>query len=185
MPSPAELREQGLEPVSDFDDRVFRAIAAYAWDEAECHPSQETVARDVGCTRESVNRAVRRLRAAGWLTIKEKRWSPRSDWCHNVYELLAPFVVGVGTIKRIVRRAHSGANRAARRFSERLDHTKSVKRVGRCRCGWCKPDRGPFNGPSPVHLAQRRWRPANPYWRDDLAVALQVRQALSPLTPTL
>lgn len=177
MLSPAELREEGLEPVSDWEAGIYRAIAAYAWDEAECHPSQETIARDVGCTRESVNRAVRRLIAAGWLAIKERRWSPRSRWCHNVYELLAPFVVGVATIKRITSRAHNTAKSRARRLQERFDHTNKQwsgrGKPGWCGCGWCKPDRGRFQGPQPLHLARDRLRPAGPGWRDELARRLR------------
>ncbi len=133
------LHEPGA--VSLFDRRVYRAIAAYAFDEAEAHPSQERIAQDLGCARESVNRAVRRLIKAGWLVIKEKRWWPRSrsPWCHNVYELLAEFVTGALTIRRIVRRAHARKARVCRD-----DHTN--RKYG-CRCGWCRPVQTPTRPP--------------------------------------
>ena len=128
------------------DPAVYQAITAYAFDEAECHPSQQQVADDLGRTRESVNRAVQRLARAGWLRIKEKRWTPGFRWCHNVYELLAAFVVGAQTIKRIVRRAH---RRVSTRFglSRAKGHTN---RGHRCRCWWCKVDRASIRRPPPA-----------------------------------
>lgn len=158
MLSPAEV--QPTAEVSEFDRSVYQGIANYAWNEPECHPSQETVARDIGCARESVNRSVRRLIEAGWLTIKEKRWSPRKGWCHNVYELHAPYVVGVPTIKRIVRRAHNTAKRRAKRLDSRPDHTNTKCRddlrvgsrrgkPGWCGCAWCKPDKTSTGRPPP------------------------------------
>lgn len=130
---------------SDFDRAVYKAIAMYAWDEAECHPSQWTIARDIGCSREAVNRAVRRLVDAKWLRISERRWSPRSKWSHNVYELYEHFAVGALTIKRIVRRAHKRRTRwadwEAGTARSGLDHTNAKRStVPRCSCGWCKEE---------------------------------------------
>ncbi len=127
------------------DPAVYQAITAYAFDEAECHPSQQQVADDLGRSRESVNRAVQRLVRAGWLRIKEKRWTPGFRWCHNVYELLAAYVVGDPTIRRIVRRAH-GLRSANRARPGGQDHTN---RGNRCRCWWCKVDRASIRRPPP------------------------------------
>jgi predicted transcriptional regulator len=196
MRPPAEFSPAA---VSIFDQRVYRAIAAYAWNEPECHPSQETIARDIGCARESVNRAVRRLITAGWLRIKDKRlgrWRNGQRWMHNVYELLAPFAVAATTVKRIVRRSHNTFNKCAQRLANRADHTNHVVggggRAGWCSCRWCKPDRGRFTGPSPASVARRRWRPAGPGWREELArrlmragrdvnVAYELEDRLAPL----
>ncbi len=134
--------DETTEGLTDFDRRVYAAIAAYAFDEATCHPSQEQIAGDLGCWRESVNRSVRRLREAGWLRIVERRWSRGSRWWHNVYELLAAYAVSVLTLKRITRRAHRRARRVG--FG-RTDHTRwgGGRQGGRrwCSCGHCKPDR--------------------------------------------
>ncbi len=162
------LSTEAAAEVSEFDRRVYRAIAAYAFDEAECHPSQERIADDLGCARESVSRAVRRLVKAGWLVVR-KRWSWRSRWQHNVYDLLEPYAVSDLAMRRITRRAHNTARKRARRIAARLaanrplrpDHTNPK---GWCGCGWCKTDRAsirrpppPLRGPLPlmVRLEQR------------------------------
>ena len=113
--------------VGAFDRRVYRALAAYAFDEPVCHPSQQLIAYEVGCARETVNRAVQRLVEARWLLVW-KRWCYRSRWCHNVYELLAPFAVSPLAAKRIVRRAHRRARRAARKraFAGTITLTRRV-----------------------------------------------------------
>src|SRR5690349_21553289 len=100
-----------LGDVSPFDQRVYHAIAAYAPDEAECWPSQERIADDLGCCRETVNRSVHRLAKAGWVAIhKERRKGAR--WRHNVYELLADYAVSELAMRRITRRAHRRARQA-------------------------------------------------------------------------
>jgi DNA-binding transcriptional MocR family regulator len=120
-----------------FDERVYQAISAYAWDEATCYPSQALVAEDLGCTRETVNRAVQRLIAAGWLTIIEKCRAPGSRWTHNVYELYERFQVGALTIRRIVRRAHKRQKPAI----SSLAHTDTEGTAhSACDCRWCRPD---------------------------------------------
>src|SRR5687767_10452126 len=101
-------------PVSSLAERVYRVIAAYAPDEPICFPSQRLIARDVGCTRETANRKVQELIRAGWLRIVDTRWSFRTGWQHNVYELLAPFAVSALAMKRITRRAHNTARKRAR-----------------------------------------------------------------------
>ncbi|MGB9376393.1 MAG: helix-turn-helix domain-containing protein [Mycobacteriales bacterium] len=140
--------------VSQFDRRVYQAIAAYAWDEAECYPSQERVARDVGCARESANRAVQNLIAAGWLRIKARRWRPGARYWHNVYELLADYRVGDLTMKRIIRRCHNTARKRAARLTRRLDHTNTVRsgrgKPGWCGCPHCRPDRARVKRPPPL-----------------------------------
>src|SRR5688500_10307132 len=140
--------------VSPLAERVYRAMAAYAPDEAICFPSQKLIALDVGCTRETVNRKIRELIDAGWLRITERRWSFRSGWRHNVYELLAPYAVSELAMKRITRRAHNTAKKRARRVLARLrdgaplraDHTNPK---GWCDCPVCKTDRAKIGHPPP------------------------------------
>jgi DNA-binding transcriptional MocR family regulator len=125
--TPAELR-----PVSAYDQRVYRAIAAYAFDESEAWPSQERVADDLGICREQVNRAVRRLEEAGWLEITERRRG-RKGWWHNVYALLAPFVSFAA--QRITKRAHS---RTAPISVSPAENSPPPRRE-KCTCWACKP----------------------------------------------
>lgn len=141
--------------VGTFDRRVYNAIAAYAFDEALAHPSQRLIADDLGCTRESVNRAVRRLREAGWLRIVERPWSFRTRWRYNVYELLETFAVSDLTVRRIVRRAHNTTRKRQRRLARRLverrprrpDHTNPK---GWCSCRFCKTDLATRKRPPPA-----------------------------------
>jgi DNA-binding GntR family transcriptional regulator len=70
-----------------FDERIYEAISAYAQQEPVAWPSQSTLATDLGCTRETINRAIQRLIATGRLAIIEKRRAPGSRWTHNIYEL--------------------------------------------------------------------------------------------------
>jgi hypothetical protein len=143
-------QDQELPEVGPFDRRVYQAIAAYAFDEPECHPSQQLIAYEVGCVRETVNRSVQRLVRAGWLRIR-KRWSFRSRWMHNVYELMAPFAVSPLTAKRIIRRAHRRARRVLRNAFARPDHTNPKGWVWRgCGCRFCRSRR-----PSPSWRVQR------------------------------
>jgi DNA-binding transcriptional MocR family regulator len=121
-----------------FDRSVYQAIAAYAFDEAEAWPSQQTIADDVGCCRESVNRAVSRLIDAGWLEITEKRRG-RRGWLHNVYELLAPWTpIHALAARRITRRAHSRKARSAYSFGVSV----IAPRKTWCGCPICRPERG-------------------------------------------
>ncbi len=151
---PASIDASAPAEVRDFDRLVYRAIAAYAPDEPVCHPSQRLIALDLGCARESVNRSVRRLREAGWLRITERRWSFRSEWCHNVYELLAPYAVSSLAMRRITRRAHNTPKKMARRVRRRRelrvplrpDHTNPK---GWCGCWACRTDRTSIGRPPP------------------------------------
>jgi DNA-binding Lrp family transcriptional regulator len=158
-----EVRDQA--EVNDFDRRVYRAIARYAPDEPACCPSQQLIAHDVGCARESVNRSVQRLVKAGWLAIR-KRWSYRSKWCHNVYELLEPFAVSVLAMKRISRRAHRRARRASRNPFRRLDHTNPKGMgLGRCGCRSCRPDESWRTQPPRRALLPEALRRQESEWR--------------------
>jgi helix-turn-helix protein len=90
--------------VSAFDRRVYQQIASYAFGEAIAWPGQATVARDLGCSRQAVNRAVQWLVRAGWLEVIERR-PGRRGWTHCVYALLAPFTISRWVARRIVDRA--------------------------------------------------------------------------------
>ena len=152
--------------VREFDQAVYRAIAAYAPDEPVCHPSRRLIARDLGCARETVNRSVSRLIAAGWMKV-QRRWSFRSGWQHNVYELLAPYAVSELAMRGITRRAHNTPKKRARRIAARLhdrarlrpDHTNPK---GWCSCPSCRTDRaqiGRLPEPLPVPFWVRKPRP--------------------------
>jgi predicted transcriptional regulator len=139
---------QDLAPVGDLDQRVYAAFARYAFDEAEAWPSQDRIAGELGLCRETINRSVGRLVEAGWMTVKERRWSWRSRWMHNVYELLAPFCVSELAAKAITRRAHNTRRkRLARARARGLstnpfgdDHTNPKGWSDRCSCGVCRVD---------------------------------------------
>ena len=73
--------------VNELDLVVYERIASYAFTDAICWPSQQTIADDLGVTRVRVSRAVGRLEKAGWLSIA-LRPRGRYGWWHNVYELL-------------------------------------------------------------------------------------------------
>lgn len=155
--------------LTPFDRRVYRAIACYAPDEPECCPSQRLIALDLGCCRESVNRSVGRLIRAGWLRIKARRWSFRSGWLHNVYELLEPFAVSELAMKRLTRRAHRRARRKARERRIRRfggdDHTNPK---GWCDCRVCRVDLAHIRQPPPPLRPppdERALRRADLEWR--------------------
>jgi biotin operon repressor len=91
-------------PVSMEAQRVYDAIGAYCFGEAEAWPSQARIADDLGCSREHVNRKVRELRDAGWFTV-EKRVG-FYGWLHNVYLLLEPWMPATQAfIRKVVARA--------------------------------------------------------------------------------
>jgi biotin operon repressor len=100
----------GLATCSPSAQRVYHAIGAYAFGEAEAWPSQDRIAEDLGVSREHVNRMVRELREAGCLTV-DKRWG-RRGWLHNVYQLLEPW--GPAT-QRFIRSIVSRAKRRVKR----------------------------------------------------------------------
>jgi hypothetical protein len=77
--------------VSTRDRAVYQQLATYCFGEAVCWPSHELLALDLGLSRLQVTRTMRRLEVAGWLRKLERRWSPRSRWMHNRYELLEPW----------------------------------------------------------------------------------------------
>ncbi len=97
-------------------------MAAYAFDEPVCWPSQSLIASDIGTlgaehwhsgvrpprvvTRLMVTRSIARLLEKGWLRTLPRKWSRRTRWTHNVYELLEPWNVSEDVARRIVRRAH-------------------------------------------------------------------------------
>jgi DNA-binding transcriptional regulator YhcF (GntR family) len=157
-----------LPPVGDLAQRVYAAVARYAFDEAEAWPSQDRIAGELGLCRETVTRAVGRLIRAGWLIVKERRWSWRSDWLHNVYELLAPFCVSEMAARTITRRAHNTRRkRLARARARGLstnpfgdDHTNPKGCSDRCSCRSCRPDRKPEMSlrrpPRPLDARERR-----------------------------
>jgi predicted transcriptional regulator len=137
-----------LPPVGAVDRRVYAAVARYAFDEAEAWPSHDRIAGELGIWRETVTRAVGRLIRAGWMIVKERRWSWRSGWMHNVYELLAPFCVSDLAAKAITRRAHNTRRKRLARARARglstnpfgADHPNPKGWSDRCSCGACRVD---------------------------------------------
>jgi hypothetical protein len=74
--------------LTDMDVRVLAAFGIHADRDGICWPSQTTVADMVGIRRETVCKAVGRLRLRGYLDRYRKR-TPRG-WYRNVYRLLYP-----------------------------------------------------------------------------------------------
>lgn len=107
-------------PVSDFDRAVFDAYKHYDFrDEHLVWPSQELVGKDLGRSKWSVHRSVKRLCAAGLMRLHEKRWGNYRGgrrWLHNVYELLEPGRPRFEAAeKRIIQRSLARRYWAARR----------------------------------------------------------------------
>ena len=42
--------------------RLYTLLLSYAWQEEECFPGQETLAKDMGCTRKSITNALNELK---------------------------------------------------------------------------------------------------------------------------
>jgi predicted transcriptional regulator len=92
--------------ISERDRAVYQQLATYCFGEAVCWPSHDILARDLGLSRLAVTRAMRRLEVAGWLRKTERRWSPRTRWMHNVYELLEAWTpISPWVAEHIVRRS--------------------------------------------------------------------------------
>jgi predicted transcriptional regulator len=70
------------------DVRVLAVIGIYADHEGIAWPSQETIAMAIGINRETVCKAIKRLRGGGYLYRYRKR-TPRG-WFRNVYRLSYP-----------------------------------------------------------------------------------------------
>lgn len=150
---PSYVEEIGHEHITELDRVIYHAIASYAFDEPECWPSQQRIADDLGCRRESVNRAVQRLVKAGWLVIKEKRRDGARGWLHNVYELLHEFHVSQLATRRLSERGKRRKHR--RRAARSFYHPVSVSDpdIDVAPAGfWCTLTRflGPGTRPPPV-----------------------------------
>jgi biotin operon repressor len=63
--------------------RVWCRLDRYAGADGAAFPSAERLAKDLGCSQESIWRATKNLREAGWLTRKRRRNGS------NVYTLIA------------------------------------------------------------------------------------------------
>ena len=156
--------------LSCFDQDVYTALAAYCFNEPVCWPRQELIAEDLGTTRLKVHRAIGRLTRAGWLRVKERRWSRQSRWLYNVYELLEPWNVSDGVAAMIVRRAHRRRHRRAwaewiakSRKSGKFapmntNAVKPLEDLRECRCRSCR--RGAYDrNQSPVRRVWPGGRP--------------------------
>jgi DNA-binding transcriptional MocR family regulator len=140
-------RPQTCEQESILDGRMHDLVCAYDLAEnGTAFPSQALLAKDLGVARETVNRSIKRLERAEKLIIR-KRWSWRSGWQHNVYELLEPpsHPIPERVRRRIVRRAHKRRWLKARVARGEVagkgpDHT-NCEAVGSCRCRSCQPRR--------------------------------------------
>ena len=73
------------------DTRILSAIGTFADRDGIAWPSQGTLATRLGVTRETVCKAIKRLREHGYLDRYRKR-TPRG-WYRNVYRLLYPAFV--------------------------------------------------------------------------------------------
>jgi DNA-binding transcriptional MocR family regulator len=75
------------------DVRVLGAIGVYAGRDGTAWPSQETIASMLGVTRETVCKAIKRLRKHGYLDRYRQQTS--RGWHRNVYRLLFPEYVPI------------------------------------------------------------------------------------------
>jgi hypothetical protein len=121
--------------VSELDRAVFQQIASYAFSEAVCWPSQQTIADDLGLPaksgRQQVSRSVGRLENAGWLN-KSARLRGRYGWTFLVYELLAPWKPVAEWVRdHIVSRAEKRSATAVR--------TNSRGTSAKLRADWVPP----------------------------------------------
>lgn len=102
-----EARESGL--LADIPDDLWKtlcALATYVDDQSYCFPSQETIGRDLGISRQAANGRMKRLREYrfnGQAVLEVRRERVRSAkgqtrWGKNVYKLLplTGFHVGRG-----------------------------------------------------------------------------------------
>jgi len=62
---------------------TYGILLSYAWQEGSCFPGQDKIAADLGSTRETVNRFLKELRAAGYIS-----WKRRGLGKTNVYYVL-------------------------------------------------------------------------------------------------
>lgn len=66
--------ELTLDPaVTDRALRVWCRLDRYAGANGQAFPSTERLARDLGCSQESIWRATKNLRETGWMTRKRRR----------------------------------------------------------------------------------------------------------------
>jgi DNA-binding transcriptional MocR family regulator len=92
-------------PTGATDRAVLGIIRAHAFHGPTSFPSQALMARELGFARETVTRAVKRLAAAGHITIEKVR-RPGSRWTHNVYTLrrwTRPFRAGLLRVLKAIR----------------------------------------------------------------------------------
>src|SRR6266542_3706586 len=61
---------------------VYAQLLSYAWTNDRCYPGQVRMAEDVGISQSTINRALKELEDAGWLSI-EKRGQGKT----NIYTL--------------------------------------------------------------------------------------------------
>jgi hypothetical protein len=70
---------------------VYQQRACYCFGEAVTWSSQKLIGRDLGVSQPTVSRADGELCKTGRMRLVGRRWSPRTGWMHNVYELLVPW----------------------------------------------------------------------------------------------
>lgn len=106
----------------------YDARGAYCFGEAESCVSQQLIALDLGVTQPTVCKAEKRLRAAGFLTLINRRWSPRTRWMHHVYALNEPWSPVPGlTMAQILERGRE--RRWKLRFAARYEQGNTNRRL--------------------------------------------------------
>jgi DNA-binding transcriptional MocR family regulator len=163
-----------LPAVGALDQRVYAQIARYAFDEAEAWPSHDRIAGELGHCRETVTRAVGRLIRAGWMIVLERRWSWRSRWLHNVYELLAPYCVSPLAARAITRRAHNTRRKRLARARARglatnpfgAGHTNPKGQPDRCSCDGCRAAETPETPFRRPHRPLADWERRRQEWAE-------------------
>ena len=133
------------------DERVYRELTTYCFDEAVCFPSQVTIARRLRICRQAVNESIQRMVDRGWLTIRKVRGD---RWDRNEYELLRGYLVSDLANRRITRRAHR-----RQPFMPTSPISVGPSPVW-CRCRHCRHEKvkvGKAPRPDWTTARQRRW----------------------------
>lgn len=82
---PEELIRSGASPRAI---QIYGLLKRYAGEDRIAWPHQSTLAKDLGCSRQTISRAVTELREAGWIKVKRRGLAP-GVWYH-LYETPQP-----------------------------------------------------------------------------------------------
>ena len=69
---PEALLDRAVSDVTDRACRLWGLLDRYAGDDGRAYPSRRTLAAQLGCSPDSLDRAIRDLEAHGWLTVERR-----------------------------------------------------------------------------------------------------------------